>query len=247
MKTVLIPLPNTDFDPTESAVPWHYLREAGHQVVFATPDGQRARADDRMISGQGLGIWKPTLIADANGQAAYRRLDDSAEFSRPIRYDELRAVQFDAILLPGGHAPGMKPYLESTALQALIAEFDARRAPIGAICHGVLLVARSKTATGNSVLHGKRTTALTAQLELTAWAMTCAWLGSYYRTYPKTVQREVTEQLAAKTDFIAGPFAARRDAPDALNIGFTVRDQHYLSARWPGDAHRFGSEFCAML
>jgi hypothetical protein len=25
-----------------------------------------------------------------------------------------------------------------------------------------------------------------------------------------------------------------------------VRDGHYLSARWPGDAHRFASEFAAM-
>jgi len=27
----------------------------------------------------------------------------------------------------------------------------------------------------------------------------------------------------------------------------TVRDGHYLSARWPGDAHRFASEFAAMI
>ena len=29
--------------------------------------------------------------------------------------------------------------------------------------------------------------------------------------------------------------------------GFTVRDGNWLSARWPGDAHRFASEFVAML
>jgi hypothetical protein len=27
----------------------------------------------------------------------------------------------------------------------------------------------------------------------------------------------------------------------------TVRDGYYLSARWPGDAHRFASEFAAMI
>jgi len=26
-----------------------------------------------------------------------------------------------------------------------------------------------------------------------------------------------------------------------------VRDGNYLSARWPGDAHRFAGEFAAML
>jgi len=26
-----------------------------------------------------------------------------------------------------------------------------------------------------------------------------------------------------------------------------VRDARYLSARWPGDAHRFARDFCVML
>jgi putative intracellular protease/amidase len=33
---VLIPLPDRDFDVTEVAVPWRVLRDAEHQVVFAT-------------------------------------------------------------------------------------------------------------------------------------------------------------------------------------------------------------------
>jgi len=33
---VLLPLPGRDFDVTEVAVPWSILRDAGHQVVFAT-------------------------------------------------------------------------------------------------------------------------------------------------------------------------------------------------------------------
>ena len=32
MARVLIAIPNDDFDPTESAVPWKYLRTAGHDV-----------------------------------------------------------------------------------------------------------------------------------------------------------------------------------------------------------------------
>jgi len=30
-------------------------------------------------------------------------------------------------------------------------------------------------------------------------------------------------------------------------VGFTVRDGQYLSARWPGDAHRFAHELAGML
>jgi len=87
----------------------------------------------------------------------------------------------------------------------------------------------------------------TRQMELTAWALTALWLGSYYRTYPTPVQDEVSAALASPTDFIAGPMTITRDAPSKLGVGFTVRDGHYLSARWPGDAHRFANEFAAML
>ncbi len=54
MATVLIPLPRRDGDPSEVAVSWQILRNDGHVVVFATPDGQPARADELMLSGIGL-------------------------------------------------------------------------------------------------------------------------------------------------------------------------------------------------
>ena len=39
MAKVLLPLPDRDFDVTEVAVPWKLLRDAGHEVVFATERG----------------------------------------------------------------------------------------------------------------------------------------------------------------------------------------------------------------
>lgn len=100
---------------------------------------------------------------------------------------------------------------------------------------------------GRSVLYGKRTTALTKLMELTAWALTCLYLGDYYRTYPMTVEDEVRAPLAAPEHFVPGPISIVRDLPNNLAAGFTVRDGNYLSARWPGDAHRFANEFALML
>lgn len=57
MARVLIPLPARDFDPSEAAVSWRVLVDAGHSVHFATPDGRPAAADDIMLTGQGLGPW----------------------------------------------------------------------------------------------------------------------------------------------------------------------------------------------
>jgi protease I len=247
MATILIPLPNTDFDPTESAVPWRVLTTAGHTVVFATPDGEPGAADPIMVTGKGLGLLAPLLMADANGRAAYAAMQASAAFQKPLRYADLRCANFDALLLPGGHAPGMRPYLESAALQTLVVEFFASSKPVAAICHGVLLAARSRKANGQSVLHGRKTTALTKMLELSGWALTCAWMGSYYRTYPQVLQDEVCGTLAQPGDFVPGPTATTRDSPSNLAPGFVVQDGNYLSARWPGDAHRFAAEFATML
>jgi protease I len=247
MATVLVPLPQRDFDPTETGVPWRVLTERGHRVVFATPDGAPGVADRRMVTGAGLGPLAALLSADARGRAAHAAMIASAGFRQPIRHDEIDPGGFDALLLPGGHAKGMRPYLESARLQGVVAQCFAAQKPVGAICHGILLAARSRDAAGRSVLHGRKTTALPKRMELGAWALTCLWLGDYYRTYPMTVEDEVRALLADPADFRRGPGGFRRDAPGRLEAGFSVRDGNYLSARWPGDAHRFAHDLAAML
>ena len=253
LKIIIIPIPKTDFDPTEVAVPWKILTSAGYQVVFATPEGRQGSADQKIITGDGLGIFKFMLVADKNGRMAYDRLQDDKIFKNPLSYEELKPEDFDALILPGGHAPGMKPYLESSILQTFVGNFFDQEKIVGAICHGVLLAARSRSkSTGKSVLWGKKTTALPAFMELTAWRLTRYQAGDYYRTYPKTVQQEVTEALKDSADFIPGPAMLSfrsifRDSPENIRIGFTVTDGKYISARWPGDAHRFASEIAEML
>ena len=247
MATVLVPIPHADFDPTEVAVPWKTLRALGHLVVFATPDGEPGEADKRMLTGRGLSVLAPLLVADANGRRAYAELELSEEFRHPLPYSAARLDDHHGVLLPGGHAAGMRPYLESTVLQSLVAAAFAAKTPVGAICHGVVLAARSRAADGRSVLNGRKTTALTKPMELTAWSLTCTWLGNYYRTYPTTVEDEVAAALASPSDFMRGPMSTRRDSPEHPDTGFTVQDGHYLSARWPGDAHRFAADFAEML
>ena len=52
MARVWMPLPDEDYDTTESAVPWRLLTRAGHEVVFATEKGTaRPSCDPRLIDG----------------------------------------------------------------------------------------------------------------------------------------------------------------------------------------------------
>jgi protease I len=96
------------------------------------------------------------------------------------------------------------------------------------------------------VLHGRKTTALLRSQELLAWNLTRVYLGDYYRTYPTTVEDEVTAALARPEDFQHGPLSLARDTSVRPN-GFSVVDGRYVSARWPGDAHGFSRAFAAVL
>lgn len=247
-KRVLIATSAIDFDPTEVAVPWEQLVRHGAVVVFATPGGVPGTCDPRMISGEGLGMFAGALKADANGAGAYARLESSGALGGAIAYEALAPDDYDAVMLPGGHAPGMKPYLESTALMSFIARFFVTGRPLAAICHGVLLAARScLVGTERSILFGRKTTALLRRQEALAWRLTRRNLGDYYRTYPVWLQNEVTAALESPEHFVTGNLALFRDKPDDLGHGFTVRDGNYLSARWPGDAHRFANDLLRML
>lgn len=249
-KRVLVPLPEYGFDPTESAVPWHRLRRAGHAVVFATPRGLTARADERMVTGDGLpALLRRSLMAEPPAVARYREMEASPEFRAPLIYADIDVTRFDALLLPGGHDEGMRPYLEDAVLQARAVEFFRAEKCVAAICHGTLLAARSKDG-ARSVLWGRRTTGLTRRQELTAWWLTRATLGDYYRTYEVPMADELVSALRSPEDYDPGPevfIPMKRDSDSDLRAGFTVRDGSYLSARWPGDAHRFAEDLAHLL
>ncbi len=251
---ILIPIPTYGFDPTEVAIPWKILTENRYEVLFATPrgsvrNGKRVSADTIMLTGKGLGIWKSILAAREDAVVAYNEMENSETFNNPFKYVDVREKDFDGIILPGGHDKGVREYLESPELQNLIGDFFKARKPVGAICHGVLLVARSKNPeTGKSVIYDYRTTSLLRSQELLAYYLTRLWLKDYYLTYPgTTVEDEVKSFLGEKRNFIKGPIPLSRDSEQNLNRGFALRDRNYLSSRWPGDVYNFVYSFMEMV
>jgi putative intracellular protease/amidase len=283
MGTVLIPIPDRDFDPTEVAVSWQVLRANGHRVVFATESGAPGVADDIMVSGRGLDFWSALpvlgaikvvgrmLRANKDARRAYQDMLQSQEYQHPSSWTETTLDGIDALLLPGGHrARGMRSYLDSDTLHRLVVDAFARGVIVAAICHGVLLAARSvDPATGHSVLYGRRTTALTWALERTAWRLariTRFWDRDYYRTYTEepgqpagymSVQPEVTRALRNSTDFCdvergsphwrAKTSGIARDTATDSRPAFVVDDGAYVSARWPGDTHSFATALSQKL
>jgi putative intracellular protease/amidase len=171
---VLIPLPDRDFDVTEVAVPWRVLRDAGHQVVFATEQaGTFPAADSQLLTGVIFGQFG----AAPEARVFYSDLTGATEFTCTAVWAGLDPAAFDGLLLPGGHAPGMRQYLGSPVLREQVARFWALGRPVGAICHGVLVLARTRDpATGRSVLAGRRTTWLPKYMERLAYLATAGRL-----------------------------------------------------------------------
>jgi putative intracellular protease/amidase len=282
--TVLIPLPDLDFDPTEVAITWKVLRDNGIEVHFATAEGKTPEADLLMLSGEGLDLWGGipllnkfkllglVLRAGPTTRNAYKVMAQDPRFLRPHLFSAVKIERFQGIVLPGGHRPrGMRAYLENAELQAVVAAFFEADKPVGAVCHGVVLAARSiSPSTGLSVLHGRKTTALPWAMERKAWRL-MQWAGrfwdaGYYRTYRETadeepgywsVQAEVTRALAAEEDFLDVPDDAPngfmkksgmfRDSTYETRPAWVVTDGNYVSARWPGDVYAFAKKLSTLV
>ena len=232
---ILIPLPDHDFDPTESATPWKVCKARGWQVTFSTEHGSVAQADHRLL----MGPIRGPLGAGPKGLSAYRAMTQDEAYQNPIPYAEIDPQQYDGVVLTGGHAPGMRQFLESEVLQSKMFEFWKDGKVIGAICHGVLVLARTKDpTTGKSILHGSKVTALTKSLETTGYALTFWLLGRRYRTYDCYVADEVRDVLEKPADFSNGR---------SMWIPHVVLDGNLITSRWPWDAATFAKCFVDVI
>lgn len=240
-----MPLPDADFDVTEVAVPWRLLTRAGHEVVFATERGARPAADPLLLSGVIFG----QLGAEPEPKAFYAEMEQSPEFMSPMAWTDVEPSAYDALFLAGGHAPGMRQYLGSSDLSAKVLAFWRTGRPVAAICHGVLVLARTRDAEGRSVIADRRTTCLPKYMERAGYYLTAWKLGRYYRTYDAYVEDEVRAALHDPDhQFVRGPVNLITRGTEADDrAAMVVEDGNYISARWPGDSYLIAKRLRARL
>jgi len=96
-RTVLIPLPDKDFDPTECAVPWkllslngmlcvskyRFMNASGHKVVFATEKGNVPQADPLLLNP--AGYVRICIVLSDHYSVVFGKL--GAEFEPRMFYD----------------------------------------------------------------------------------------------------------------------------------------------------------------
>ena len=116
----------------EVMVPFQALLMLGHTVHAVCP---KKKAGDVVR----------TAIHDFEGDQTYSE-KRGHNFTLNATFDEVRAQDYDALVIPGGRAPEYLR-LDSRVLD-IVKYFDREKKPIAAICHGVQILAAANVLTG---------------------------------------------------------------------------------------------------
>ncbi|MEW1780080.1 type 1 glutamine amidotransferase domain-containing protein [Streptomyces sp. NPDC086777] len=148
----------TGYWAEEVAASHRVLVEAGHRVDIATPGGVRPTVDPVSLDERGG-------VDPADG-AAFRAYLESidADLAAPLDLAAVRGTDYDALFLPGGHAP-MSDLATSVDLGALLVEADGRGGTVAALCHGVAALLSAERADGTFVFAGRTLTGFTDEEE----------------------------------------------------------------------------------
>jgi len=194
----------TGFWLEELAAPYYAFRDAGAQVVLASPKGGLPPLDPKSN--------EPAFQTDAT-----RRFEADAtattQLAATVRLDSVNQADFDTVFYPGGHGP-LWDLAEDRHSIALIESFLAARKPVALVCHAPGVLRHVKTPEGRPVVEGRSVTGFTnteeAAVELT-----------------DVVPFLVEDELKAK----GGNFSRRDDwAPYVVGDGLLITGQNPASS-----------------
>jgi putative intracellular protease/amidase len=132
----------------ELAAPYYIFKDAGVTTTLASPKGGVVPLDPKSES-----------IVAATGPTKRFQKDPEAMtcLLNSIPLKELRADNFDVVLLLGGHGP-MWDFASDDTLKQLLEDFIRQNKFIGALCHGVAGLLSLQDSTGAPFLKGKKLT-----------------------------------------------------------------------------------------
>jgi putative intracellular protease/amidase len=141
------------FWASELIHPYDAFIHQGYDVVIASPNGGKveldAYSDPRDVSGYSKD--------DALSMKYLQREDFVALLKKTARVSDLRATDFDAIVVAGGQSP-MFTFKDAMGLQALFMDFFKSGKPAAALCHGTSLLLYLKNPNGTPFVNGRKMT-----------------------------------------------------------------------------------------
>lgn len=118
----------------EVMVPFQALAMVGHTVHAVCPDKK-------------AGETVRTAVHDFEGDQTYSE-KPGHNFSLNATFDEIKAEDYDALVIPGGRAP---EYIRlNPRVLSMVRHFSQTDKPIASICHGAQLLAAAGVLKGRS-------------------------------------------------------------------------------------------------
>jgi putative intracellular protease/amidase len=141
----------TGFWLEEFAAPYYTFKDAGAEIVPASPKGGQPPLDPKSN--------EPNFQTDLT-----RRFEADAEakarLARTVRLDSVKAEDFDTVFYPGGHGP-MWDLAEDKNSIKLIESFLAAGKTFALVCHSSGALRHVKTPDGKLLVDGKTVTGFT--------------------------------------------------------------------------------------
>ena len=151
----------TGFWLEELAAPYYAFKEAGAEVVLASPAGGQPPLDPK--SNEPAFQTELTRRFEADAAAG-------AQLANTLRLDSVSQADFDAVFYPGGHGPLWDLAEDANSIR-LIESFLAANKPVALVCHAPGVLRHVKNPDGSPLVKGKEVTGFTnteeAAVELT--------------------------------------------------------------------------------
>ena len=141
----------TGFWLEEFAAPYYVLKDAGHDIILASPKGGQPPLDPKSDA------------PDAQTDATRRFKADGAAQDHLAATEVLGEIEpsgFDAVFYPGGHGP-MWDLAEDVDSKALIEAMIAAGKPVALVCHAPAVLKNVVAQDGSPLVMGKKVTGFT--------------------------------------------------------------------------------------
>ena len=132
----------------EFASPYYIFKDAGAEIVLASPKGGQPPVDPKSDALKSQTIATVRFAIDSAAKA---------QFAATVRLDSVSQTDFDTVFYPGGHGP-MWDLAEDQDSKALIESFVAAGKPIALVCHAPAALRHVKVPTGEPLVSGKKVT-----------------------------------------------------------------------------------------
>ncbi|MFF0203793.1 type 1 glutamine amidotransferase domain-containing protein [Streptomyces sp. NPDC005017] len=143
----------TGFWAEEAAAPYEAFKAAGHEIVVATPGGVVPTVDKGSLAPEVNG-------GQENADKVAATLDSFTELHAPIRLEDARPEDFDAVFYPGGHGPMEDLAVDATSGRLLVDTLASGK-PLAVVCHGPAALLAATLEDGSNAFAGYRVAAFT--------------------------------------------------------------------------------------